>query len=108
MQKIRDDTSIFKKYLFDLGFQQKLKILKSTNEVHNAFWDKLIFNKFKAIIGKNLRWVATGAAPVSQEVFDTIKVIFSVEYCQCYGLTETSGALFVNKTAELKAATHIG
>lgn len=43
----------------------------------NSIYDKLIFNKFRAILGGNIARSATGSAPISDEVMIFCKAAFS-------------------------------
>lgn len=57
-----------KGYLARKGLETKLKDNEHENTCKNAFWDKLVFNKLKKILGGNVRLMGSGGAPISPEV----------------------------------------
>jgi len=67
----------------------------ATGTKWHSIYDKLIFNKTKAILGGNLRLIVTGSAPISGSVLDFLKIVFCCHVMEGYGLTETTGGSFV-------------
>lgn len=57
----------------------------------HACYDKLVFNKMKARLGGQVRFMITGSAPIDQTVLEYLKVCFCCPFLEGYGLTETSG-----------------
>jgi len=55
----------------------------------------MVFNKFKARLGGNVKVMVTGSAPISRHVFQFLQVCFGCPVLQGYGLTETSAAVSV-------------
>ena len=53
-------------------------------------WNKILFNKVQALLGGNVRYIATGSAPLSAEVQSFAEIAFDVPVSQGYGLTETT------------------
>jgi long-chain acyl-CoA synthetase len=51
----------------------------------------LIFGKIKAFLGGKVRLMLTGSAPISGDVLDFLKVVFSCPLCEGYGMTESGG-----------------
>lgn len=43
----------------------------------NTIYDKLVFNKIRAVFGGRLKYVATGGAPITDEVLTFSKAVFS-------------------------------
>ncbi|EJT98401.1 acetyl-CoA synthetase-like protein [Dacryopinax primogenitus] len=74
------------------GLKVKLANLHSTGTVKHAVWDALVFRKIAALLGGNLRYIPLGAAPISGEVIDFVKVVLSAQVLQGYGMTESAGA----------------
>jgi len=60
--------------LFRKALAVKLDRLEKTGEVNHPFWDRLVFNKIKAVLGGNVLEVTTGSAPISLEVLNFLKV----------------------------------
>jgi len=65
--------------------------LARTGTVHHACYDKLLFNRFKALLGGRVRKIITGSAPLSAEVQNFLKICFSCAMQEAYGMTETAG-----------------
>jgi long-chain acyl-CoA synthetase len=40
----------------------------------SPIWDKLVFNKIKARLGGRVRFMASGASPLSPDVMDFLKM----------------------------------
>lgn len=87
-----ESQSSCKKWLIDRALRAKLANLEVTGSVAHPCYDLLIFNKFKAIFGGNLRIMMTGSAPINPDVMKFLKVCFSSEMIEGYGMTETSAA----------------
>lgn len=69
----------FKGYLAQTALQSKLANLKSTGSFVSCLWDCLVFNKVKALLGGNVRYMLTGSAPIAPEVLELLKVCFCCE-----------------------------
>jgi len=77
--------------LLDAGLKAKLNNLRAGNGLDHCFYDCLIFNKIKGMLGGRVRFMATGSAPIAGEVLDFLKVCFGCDICEAYGMTESSG-----------------
>lgn len=58
--------------------------------------DKLVFSKIRKELGGRLRICTSGGAPISPEILEFYKKV-GINVLQGYGLTETTGAVAVNK-----------
>ncbi|KAF9532324.1 hypothetical protein CPB83DRAFT_847650 [Crepidotus variabilis] len=76
--------------LFNKAVQTKLEKLNATGETTHALWDRLVFRKIQAVIGGQLALVSTGSAPISPDVLNFLKIAFSCDVIEGYGLTETA------------------
>ncbi|KAF5736849.1 Long chain acyl-CoA synthetase 7 [Tripterygium wilfordii] len=56
----------------------------------SPMWDRLVFNKIKARLGGRVRFIASGASPLSPDVMDFLKICFGGLVLEGYGMTETS------------------
>ncbi|MBA0641096.1 hypothetical protein Goklo_025685, partial [Gossypium klotzschianum] len=56
----------------------------------SPLWDKLVFNKIKAKLGGRIRFLSSGASPLSPDVLDFLKICFGCRVVEGYGMTETS------------------
>ncbi|KAK9816781.1 hypothetical protein WJX72_005028 [[Myrmecia] bisecta] len=54
------------------------------------FWDRLVFSKIRARLGGEVRYMTTGASPISAEVFDFLRICFGATVLEGYGMTETA------------------
>jgi long-chain acyl-CoA synthetase len=51
----------------------------------HSYYDKVIFDKFKLILGGKIRLIMTGAAPISPDVLDLLKSCFGCPIVNVYG-----------------------
>ncbi|KAI1304873.1 hypothetical protein EDD11_005046 [Mortierella claussenii] len=54
----------------------KLANLETGKGVHHPFWDRLLFNNIKMILGGRVEVLLTGSAPISKEVLNFLRVVF--------------------------------
>lgn len=99
--------SHFVQSLFHKGVNQKIKKMNNTGEVTHFFWDKLLFNKTKQILGGNVKGMLNGSAPISSDVLKKLKSIFCVPLLEAYGMTETLGTGLCSYIYD-KEVGHIG
>jgi long-chain acyl-CoA synthetase len=78
----------FKGALFKRALQAKLDRFHNTGAVTHAFWDRLVFRKIQAVLGGRILMVSSGSAPISPQVMDFLKIAFSCEVAEGYGMTE--------------------
>jgi long-chain acyl-CoA synthetase len=81
-------------FLFNKAFAAK-KANLAKGELTHWLWDSLVFGNVKSRLGGNVRMMMTGAAPISAEVIDFLRVCFSAEVFEGYGQTETCAGLSV-------------
>ncbi|UKJ87971.2 long-chain-fatty-acid--CoA ligase 5 [Theileria orientalis] len=95
------------KMLFNMGLNSKLKKIRKSGEVTHKVWDKILFKKFKRLLGGNVEWMLTGSAPLSPKVFDNIRALFSIPLISGYGLTETCAGAFHTEKYD-SDSSHVG
>ena len=93
--------------IFNNGLKTKLKNLKEKNKIKHWFYDLIIFNKIKAIMGGRVKYFITGGAPISPHIFDFFKVVFQAHFAEVYGQTEGSGSAFSSFKDDLVSG-HVG
>ncbi|KAJ3446094.1 long-chain-fatty-acid--coa ligase [Anaeramoeba flamelloides] len=82
------------KYLFKFCFWAKKRDLRLGR--HFSLWDKLIFNKIKAKIASNIRFISSGSAPLSPADYNFARVVVCPNLYKAYGMTESMGGAFAN------------
>lgn len=83
-QKIQELTGM-KRSITEWGVQKKLTNLDKYAQTTHAVYDKLVFNKFKAILGGRVRVMITGSAPIAKEVLNFLKIAFCCQIHEGYG-----------------------
>ena len=91
MAGIKAATGV-KGWLVNKAINAKLENYHNHKGVHHSIYDKIVFKKFKDILGGNVRIMITGSAPISGEVLDFLKICFCSDILEVYGMTETSAA----------------
>ncbi|XP_078202617.1 long-chain-fatty-acid--CoA ligase 5 isoform X2 [Callithrix jacchus] len=84
-----------KKFLLNLAVASKFKEVQKGIIRRDSLWDKLIFKKIQASLGGRVRFVVTGAAPISAPVMTFFRVAMGCQVYEAYGQTEcTAGCTF--------------
>jgi long-chain acyl-CoA synthetase len=92
--------------LFNMGFESKKENLKNGQNTH-WFWDALVFKKIKARLGGRVKIMMTGAAPISSEVVEFLKIGFCCPVVEGYGQSENSACATTNILVD-PTSGHIG
>ncbi|KAJ1555340.1 hypothetical protein HK096_003485 [Nowakowskiella sp. JEL0078] len=85
--------------LFEKAFAVKKAGLAKGSLTH-FLWDRLVFSTVRARLGGRVKMMLTGAAPLSGDVIDFLRICFSVEVYEGYGQTETAAALTISDRAD--------
>jgi long-chain acyl-CoA synthetase len=75
--------------LFSFAYDRKLQA--RANGQSTPILDKIIFNKFKELVGGRVRLMVSGGAYLSPAVQTFMETLFDARVVQGYGLTETCG-----------------
>ncbi|XP_022723130.1 long chain acyl-CoA synthetase 6, peroxisomal-like [Durio zibethinus] len=78
-----------KERLFNAAYNSKKQAIMN-GKSPSPMWDRLVFNKIKAKLGGRVRFMGSGAAPLSPDVSDFLKICFDCPVVEGYGMTETS------------------
>ncbi|KAL7751852.1 medium-chain fatty acid-CoA ligase faa2 [Sorochytrium milnesiophthora] len=79
--------------LFRRAVNDKMQRLTSGQGVHHLFWDNLLFNKVRQVLGGRVRMMVTGSAPLSKDTLQFLRLAFACDVLEGYGSTEsTAGA----------------
>ncbi|KAK9691893.1 hypothetical protein RND81_09G226900 [Saponaria officinalis] len=95
-----------KEKLFYAAYNSKKQAIMN-GRTPSAIWDKLVFNKIKAKVGGRVRFMASGASPLSPDVLDFLKVCFGCQVIEGYGMTESSCAITSMEPGDILSG-HVG
>ncbi|CAF4827586.1 unnamed protein product [Rotaria sp. Silwood1] len=70
------------------AMQSKLAEIRKGNFSCDTVWDNQIFNKIRSMFGNKVERVIVSSAPLSPEVADFCRAMFSCTFIECYGQTE--------------------
>ncbi|KAI0223595.1 medium-chain fatty acid-CoA ligase faa2 [Massospora cicadina] len=93
--------------LFRIGLQKKLEKYRRGEGAESLFWDSLIFNKVRKLLGGRVRSLLTGSAPLAPEVLDFLRVVLCPLIFEGYGLTETAATGCLTLRDEYRSG-HVG
>jgi len=88
-------TTGLKRKLIDIAIKTKLENLQKYDAYTHGIYDRLIFNKMKAVFGGRVRWMLTGSAPIDPAVMDFLRIAACCRIIGGYGQTESIAASFV-------------
>ncbi|KAM4526042.1 long-chain-fatty-acid--CoA ligase 5 isoform 2-T2 [Fundulus diaphanus] len=84
--------SPFKKWLLNFATARKYAEVKDGIIRKNSIWDKLVFNKVQESLGGRVRFMVTGAAPISPSVLSFLRAALGCQIFEGYGQTECAAA----------------
>jgi long-chain acyl-CoA synthetase len=93
--------------LFDFAYKSKIYNLKEYGEVKHWLWDAVVFSKIRAKFGGRIKGILSGAAPISPDVMDFLRVCLSCEVYEGYGATETCAGTALTVSGDLTVG-HVG
>ncbi|XAR57213.1 Long-chain-fatty-acid--CoA ligase [Bertholletia excelsa] len=82
-------SGVLRERIFNVAYNSKKQSLL-TGKSPSPIWDRLVFNKIKEKLGGRVRFMASGASPLSPDVMDFLRVCFGCRVLEGYGMTETS------------------
>ncbi|XP_070544935.1 long-chain-fatty-acid--CoA ligase 1-like [Ptychodera flava] len=85
-------SSFIKKTLFNLAYKSKQAELKRGVVRQDSIWDKLIFSRIQSLLGGRVQCMFNGAAPISDETMEFLRVVFGTHVLNGYGQTESGVA----------------
>ena len=89
-----------KKSLVEKAIRVKKENLRESGEITHKFYDRLVFKKVREKFGGKLEAFITGSAPLSKDLADDIKILFSIPIMEGYGMTECTAAAIVSHFAD--------
>jgi long-chain acyl-CoA synthetase len=109
MATMREANPI-KRRMFETAFAYKRAALEAgdlTGGRWGPFWDKLVFSKIRERVGGEVKYMTTGASPISAEVMMFLRVCFGCHVLEGYGMTETSCTISITRTDD-PTIGHVG
>ncbi|KAL6565432.1 Long chain acyl-CoA synthetase 7 peroxisomal [Orobanche hederae] len=82
-------SGVLKERLFNVAYNSKKQAVISGRKP-SPVWDRLVFNKIKDKLGGRVRYLTSGASPLSPDVMEFLRVCFGCQVIEGYGMTETS------------------
>lgn len=67
------NSSAVKSWLLNTAYNSKRKQLENKIFDNHTFWDYLIFNKIRALLGGHVRLIPVGSAPINGKVLDFLR-----------------------------------
>lgn len=89
------------------AISEKLRIHRETGAFINPQFDETILKKMKMIIGGDVKVCLSGAAPISNDVREFLKVCFSCAFIEGYGQTEGTAGEFISNVED-STLGHVG
>ncbi|GMN43842.1 hypothetical protein TIFTF001_013030 [Ficus carica] len=92
--------------LFRAAYNSKKQAIMSGRNP-SPVWDRLVFKKIKEKLGGRVRFMGSGASPLSSDVMDFLRVCFGCEVIEGYGMTETSCVISIMDEGDTLSG-HVG
>lgn len=92
--------------LFNAAYNSKKQAIMNGKNP-SPMWDRLVFNKIKGKLGGRVRFMGSGASPLSPDVLDFLKICFGGHVVEGYGMTETS-CVITRMDEEDNSSGHVG
>ncbi|KAF8401682.1 hypothetical protein HHK36_012628 [Tetracentron sinense] len=82
-------SGVLRERLFNAAYNAKKQAIMSGKNP-SPIWDRLVFNKIRGKLGGRVRFLVSGASPLSPDVMDFLRICFGCRVAEGYGMTETS------------------
>lgn len=102
-----DQSGILKKFIFDTAFASKQNYL-SEGHLSHSIWDPLVFSKLRDALGGRVKLLISGAAPISGQVVEFLRIAFSAPFIEGYGMTETATGGTVTDSLDVNSTGNVG
>ncbi|WVF70999.1 hypothetical protein IAT40_005795 [Kwoniella sp. CBS 6097] len=106
--KTQMDAGGLKGALLRKAVEAKTANWRETGSVTHAVYDALVFRKIRNLLGGQLAYISSGAAPLTADVHEMLKICFSCEAIQGFGMTETVGTCTKGIGKDIKAVGTVG
>ena len=95
MENIDKKGVLFKK-IFDGALAIKIYNCKKYGRLSHAFFDKIIFNEIKNLLGGKIEYMMTCGAAINKEIMQKLKVMFGCYFIDGFGQTEGGGSCIMS------------
>jgi len=85
--------------IIELCYQYRLKWIRRGHDT--PILNRLIFNKFRDVVGGRIRLMMSGGAPLAPDAHDFCRTCLGITLLQGYGLTETCATACIPDAADL-------
>ncbi|KAF3454475.1 hypothetical protein FNV43_RR04922 [Rhamnella rubrinervis] len=100
-------SGLLKERLFKAAYNSKKHAIMSGRNP-SPIWERLVFNKIREKLGGRVRFMGSGASPLSPDVMDFLRVCFGCQIVvEGYGMTETSCIISVMDEGD-NLSGHVG
>nr|GEV36131.1 long chain acyl-CoA synthetase 7, peroxisomal [Tanacetum cinerariifolium] len=99
-------SGVLKQRLFNAAYNSKKQAIMNGRKP-SPIWDRLVFNKIKAKLGGRVRFLGSGASPLSPDIMDFLKICFGCSVIEGYGMTETSCVITIMEDGD-NLTGHVG
>lgn len=99
-------SGTMKERLFHAAYNSKKQAILNGRKP-SPMWDRLVFNKIKDKLGGRVRYLTSGASPLSPDVMEFLRVCFGCHVLEGYGMTETSCVISSMEEGDLLSG-HVG
>ncbi|KIY93248.1 hypothetical protein MNEG_14715 [Monoraphidium neglectum] len=99
MGAMRDGSPIARA-LFEKAYASKKAALEAGDLSGGRWaplWDRLVFSKIRAKLGGQVKYLTSGASPISAEVMQFLRICFCCAVLEGYGMTETSCTISITR-----------
>ena len=104
--KLKQMSPIIRR-IFNKALDIKMRDYAEKGILTNIFWDNIIFNKIKNIMGGKIRFMLIGSAPMDSYILNFLRCVLSCEIVEGYGQTEDAAGILLTKTYD-PVAGHLG
>ena len=104
--KLKEMSPIIRR-LFNKALELKIKDYQEKGILTNVFWDNIIFNKIKNLLGGRMRFMLIGSAPMDSYILNFLRCALSCEIVEGYGQTEDAAGILLTRTYD-PVAGHLG
>lgn len=107
IRKIISETAGTKQKITKKALSVKMENYEKKGKFTHKIWDRLVFKKFRALVGGRVKVMVTGSAAISEEILKFLRVAFSCAIIEGYGQTESCAGSVLTSIHDVSLG-HIG